>query len=75
MINGCMNGEIDLVIVKSISRFARNTVDTLTYVRALKEKGVAVLFEEENINTGSGQGVLVLTLLSAIAQQESKNIS
>ena len=51
MINGCMNGEIDLVIVKSISRFARNTVDTLTYVRALKEKGVAVLFEEENINT------------------------
>ena len=43
MINDCMNGDIDLIIVKSISRFARNTVDTLTYVRSLKEKGVAVM--------------------------------
>ena len=51
MINDCMNVDIDLIIVKSISRFARNTVDTLTYVRSLKEKSVAVMFEEENINT------------------------
>jgi len=75
MINDCMNGEIDLVIVKSISRFARNTLDTLQYVRALKEKGVAVLFEEENINTLTMDGELLLTILSSVAQQEVQNIS
>ena len=75
MINDCMNGEIDLIIVKSISRFARNTVDTLTYVRSLKEKGVAVMFEEENINTLTMDGELLLTILSSVAQQEVQNIS
>ena len=75
MINDCMNGEIDLVIVKSISRFARNTVDTLTHVRALKEKGVAVMFEEENINTLTMDGELLLTILSSVAQQEVQNVS
>lgn len=70
MINDAMNGEIDLIIVKSISRFARNTVDTLQYVRALKEKGVAVMFEEENINTLTMDGELLLTILSSVAQQE-----
>lgn len=75
MIQDAMQGRIDMILTKSISRFARNTLDTLKYVRMLKEKNIAILFEEENINTGSGQGVLVLTLLSAIAQQESKNIS
>lgn len=75
MINDCMNGEIDLVIVKSISRFARNTVDTLQYVRALKEKGVAVMFEEESINTLTMDGELLLTILSSVAQQEVMNIS
>lgn len=75
MINDCMNGEIDLIIVKSISRFARNTVDTLTYVRALKEKGVAVRFEEEGIDTLSMDGELLLTILSSVAQQEVQNIS
>ena len=75
MIQDSMNGKIDLILTKSISRFARNTLDTLKYVRMLKEKNVAILFEEENINTGSGQGELVLTLLSAMAQQESENIS
>ena len=50
LINDCMNGEIDMVITKSISRFARNTLDTLNYVRMLKEKNVAVFFEEENIS-------------------------
>lgn len=75
MINDCMNGDIDLIIVKSISRFARNTVDTLTYVRNLKEKGVAVMFEEENINTLTMDGELLLTILSSVAQQEVQNIS
>ena len=75
MINDCMNGDIDLIIVKSISRFARNTVDTLQYVRTLKEKGVAVLFEEENINTLTMDGELLLTILSSVAQQEVQNIS
>lgn len=75
MINDCMNGDIDLIIVKSISRFARNTVDTLQYVRALKEKGIAVMFEEENINTLTMDGELLLTILSSVAQQEVQNIS
>lgn len=75
MIQDSMEGKIDMILTKSISRFARNTLDTLKYVRMLKEKNVAILFEEENINTGSGQGELVLTLLSAMAQQESENIS
>lgn len=51
MINDCMNGDIDMVITKSISRFARNTLDTLKYVRMLKEKNIAVYFEDEKINT------------------------
>ena len=49
LINDCMNGDVDMVITKSISRFARNTLDTLKYVRMLKDKGVAVFFEEENV--------------------------
>lgn len=75
MIQDAMQGKFDMILTKSISRFARNTLDTLKYVRMLKEKNIAILFEEENINTGSGQGELVLTLLSAMAQQESENIS
>ena len=53
LINDCMNGDVDMIITKSISRFARNTLDTLKYVRMLKEKGIAVFFEEENINNVS----------------------
>ena len=49
LINDCMNGDVDMVITKSISRFARNTLDTLKYVRMLKDKGVAVFFEERAI--------------------------
>lgn len=75
MINDALNGKIDLIITKSISRFARNTLDTLKYVRMLKEKNVAVLFEEENINTLEMSGELLLTILSSVAQQESENIS
>lgn len=75
MITDAMSGKFDMIITKSISRFARNTLDTLKYVRMLREKNVAVLFEEENLNTLSGTGELILTVLSAMAQQESENIS
>lgn len=75
LINDCMNGDIDMVITKSISRFARNTLDTLKYVRRLKEINVAVLFEEENINTLTMDGELLLVILSSVAQQEVENIS
>ena len=75
LINDCMNGEIDMIITKSISRFARNTLDTLRYVRMLKEKNIAVFFEEENINTLTMDGELLLVILSSVAQQEVENIS
>jgi hypothetical protein len=70
-----MNGDIDMIITKSISRFARNTLDTLKYVRMLKDKGIAVFFEEENINTLTMDGELLLVILSSVAQQEVENIS
>lgn len=69
-----MNGDVDMVITKSISRFARNTLDTLKYVRMLKDKGVAVFFEEENINTLTMDGELLL-VFNSVAQQEVENIS
>lgn len=75
LINSCLNGEVDMIITKSISRFARNTLDTLKYVRMLKEKNVAVTFEEENINTLTMDGELLLVILSSVAQQEVENIS
>ena len=75
MINDAQNGDIDMIITKSISRFARNTVDTLHYVRLLKEKSVAIFFEEEHINTLSMDGELMLTVLSSVAQQEVHNTS
>ena len=74
-IQDSLNGKIDLILTKSISRFARNTLDTLKYVRMLKEKNVAILFEEENINTLEMAGELLLTILSSVAQQESETIS
>ena len=75
LIQDCRAGKIDMVITKSISRFARNTVTTLTYVRELREKKIPVYFEKENINTMSGDGELMLTVLSAFAQEESFNVS
>lgn len=75
LINDCMDGKIDLVLTKSISRFARNTVDTLKYVRQLKEIGIAILFETENINTLTMDGELMLTVLSAVAQQYVETLS
>lgn len=75
MIQACCEGEIDMVITKSISRFARNTLDTLKYVRMLKTKNIAVYFEDEKINTLSMDGELLLVVLSSVAQQEVENIS
>lgn len=75
MISDCMDGKIDMVITKSISRFARNTLDTLKYVRLLKENNVAIFFEDENINTLTMDGELLLVVLSSVAQQEVENIS
>lgn len=75
MIDDCMAGKIDMVLTKSISRFARNTVDALINIRKLKEKNIAVFFEKESINTLEGSGELLLTILSSQAQEESRNIS
>lgn len=75
MIEDCLTGRIDLVITKSISRFARNTLDCLKYVRMLKDKGVAVFFEKENIDTMDSKGEVLLTILSSLAQDESRSIS
>lgn len=75
MIQACMDGQIDMVITKSISRFARNTLDTLKYVRMLRDKNIAVYFEDEKINTLSMDGELLLVVLSSVAQQEVENIS
>lgn len=75
LINDCMNGEIDYIVTKAIARFARNTLDTLKYVRLLKDKQIGVYFEEENIDTLTMDGELLLTILSSVAQQEVENIS
>ena len=75
MIQDALAGRIDLIITKSVSRFARNTVDTLTAIRKLKEHGVEVYFEEQNIYTLDGKGEVLLTIMSSIAQEESRNIS
>lgn len=71
----CEAGAIDIVLTKSISRFARNTLDLLEIIRHLKELGVEVRFEKENINSMSGDGELMLTLLASFAQEESRSIS
>ena len=75
MINDAKEGKIDMILTKSISRFARNTLDTLKYVRLLKGLNVSVKFEEENINTLTMEGEMLLTILSSVAQQEVENIS
>lgn len=75
MLASCRAGEIDLVITKSISRFARNTVTLLQTVRELKSLGVDVFFEEQNIHTMSADGELMLTILASYAQEESLSAS
>lgn len=75
MIADALAGKIDLILTKSVSRFARNTVDSLTTIRQLREKGVEVFFEKENIYTLDSKGELLLTIMSSIAQEESRSIS
>jgi DNA invertase Pin-like site-specific DNA recombinase len=75
MITDAMNGDINLIITKSISRFARNTLDTISYVRKLKDNGVEVFFEKENLWTLDPKSELILTIMASIAQEESRSIS
>ena len=75
MINDCRKGKIDLILTKSVARFARNTVDTLNYVRELKTRGIAVYFEEQNIDSLKINTEMVIGLNGVIAQAESENIS
>lgn len=75
LINDCVDGKIDYIVTKAIARFARNTLDTLKYVRMLKDMQIGVYFEEENINTLTMDGELLLTILSSVAQQEVENTS
>lgn len=75
MIEDALAGRIDLIITKSVSRFARNTVDSLTTIRKLKEHNVECYFEKENIWTFDGKGELLITIMSSLAQEESRSIS
>ena len=75
MIRQCRRGKVDLVLVKSISRFARNTVDCLNYIRALRALGIAVIFEKENINTLETDSEMLITMMGAFAQAESESMS
>ena len=75
MIRKCRQKKIDLVLVKSISRFARNTVDCLNYIRALRALGIAVIFEKENINTLETDSEMLITMMGAFAQAESESMS
>ncbi len=75
MIDECEAGNIDMIITKSISRFARNTLDCLKYIRQLKEKNIPVFFEKESINTMDAKGEVLLTIMASLAQQESQSLS
>ena len=75
LMDQCLKGKVDMIITKSISRFARNTVDCISWVRKLKEKNVAVYFEKENLNTLDDSTEMILTILSSQAQEESRAIS
>ena len=75
MIADALAGQIDLIVTKSVSRFARNTVDSLTTIRKLKEHGVECYFEKENIWTFDSKGELLITIMSSLAQEESRSIS
>ena len=75
MVEEALSGRIDLIITKSVSRFARNTVDSLTTIRKLKEHGVECYFEKEAIWTFDSKGELLITIMSSISQEESRSIS
>ena len=71
MIDDCEAENIDMIITKSISRFARNTLDCLKYIRQLKDKNIPVFFEKEAINTMDAKGEVLITIMASLAQQES----
>ncbi len=75
LVKDALDGKIDLIVTKSISRFARNTVDTISTIRKLKREGIGVYFQKENINTLDSKSEFVLTLMSSFAQEESRSIS
>ena len=75
MIEECHDGNIDMIITKSISRFARNTLDCLKYIRELKDLNISVFFEKESINTMDAKGEVLLTIMASLAQQESQSLS
>ena len=75
MIEDCKAGKIDMIFTKSISRFARNTVDCLNYIRMLKDMNIPVFFEKESINTMDSKGEVLLTIMASLAQQESESLS
>lgn len=75
MIKDALDGKIDLIVTKSVSRFARNTVDSLVTVRKLKDNGTEVFFEKENIYTFDSKGELLITIMSSLAQEESRSLS
>ena len=75
LLSDCRRGRVDKVLVKSISRFARNTVDCLNYIRALRTLGIAVIFEKENINTLETDSEMLITMMGAFAQAESESMS
>ena len=75
LIQDCMENKVDRIITKSISRFARNTLDCLKYIRQLKEKNIPVFFEKENIDTMDSKGEIMLTIMASLAQQESQSLS
>ena len=75
MIRDCQNGKIDYIITKSVSRFARNTVECLEYVRSLKAQGIGIFFEEQNIDTLKNESELYLVIYAGFAQSESESIS
>ena len=75
MVADALAGKIDLIVTKSVSRFARNTVDSLVTVRKLKEHHVEIYFEKENIFTFDSKGELLITIMSSLAQEESRSIS
>ena len=75
LISDCEAGQIDLVVTKSVSRWARNTLDSLQTIRKLKALGIPIIFEKENINTMEASGELLITIMSSLAQQESQSIS
>jgi DNA invertase Pin-like site-specific DNA recombinase len=75
MVTDALDGKIDLIVTKSVSRFARNTVDSLTTIRQLKEKGVEIYFEKENIWTLDSKGELLITIMSSLAGGRARSIS